>query len=246
MQPIPLDDYGRFRQAVNALKESCYLDFFSENPEAFQIKKPKTISKNLERILAATLAVSNKKGFHAMSMRDLSKATGLSIGALYNYFAGKEELLAMLQRHRRTITLRVLESNIDRQENPLGKLRTAIRTHLYLSEAMQPWFYFAYMEAKNISPEERRAAVAGELKTEQIFTDIIIAGRDQGIFITDDCRLSAGLIKAMLQDWYLKHAKHTRRGIDVATYARFMITFVENSLVNPNVANKDGAGPSER
>lgn len=246
MQPIPLDDYGGFRQAVNALKETCYLDFFAENPDAFQIKKPKTISKNLERILAATLAVSNKKGFHAMSMRDLSKAAGLSIGALYNYFAGKEELLAMLQRHRRTITLRVLEANIALHDSPLEKLRTAIRTHLYLSEAMQPWFYFAYMEAKNISPEERRAAVAGELKTEQMFTDIIISGRDLGLFVTDDCRMAAGLIKAMLQDWYLKHAKHTRRGIDVASYARFTIAFVENSLVDPKVANKDVAGPSER
>jgi AcrR family transcriptional regulator len=241
MKPIPTDDYRRFQRDVNALKESCYLDFFSENPATFQIKKEKTISKNLERIFAAALKISNQKGFHAMSMRDLSKAAHLSIGALYNYFSGKDELLEMLQRHRRTISVQVLQANIDVHKKPLDKLRTAIRTHLYLSEAMQAWFYFAYMEAKNINSKEKKAAVEGELKTEQMLTDIITTGRDQGIFATNDCQVAAGLIKAMLQDWYLKHAKHTRRGLDVETYARSMITFVENSLVN-----QDAAGQGER
>ena len=233
MKQLPIDDYKRFKTKVDALKKSCYLEFFAQNPEVFQIKKEKTISKNLERIFAAALKISNKKGFHAMSMRHLSKEAGLSTGALYNYFSGKEELLEMMQRHRRTITSRVLRSNIAVEKEPLGKLRAAIKTHLYLSEAMQPWFFFSYMEAKNIGPRERRAAVQGELNTEKLFSDIISMGRDQGIFVTDDCRMTAGLIKAMLQDWYLKRPKHARRSVDVDCYSRFMTAFIENSIIKP-------------
>ncbi|MBT3255178.1 MAG: hypothetical protein HN366_01795 [Deltaproteobacteria bacterium] len=59
----------------------------------------------------------------------------------------------MMQRHRRNIASRVLKSNIAIEKEPLKKLRIAIRTHLYLSEAMQPWFFFSYMEAKNIGPK---------------------------------------------------------------------------------------------
>ncbi len=232
MKQIPIEDHNRFKAKVNAFKQSCYLEFFAENPDVFQIKKERTISKNLERIFAAALKISNKKGFHAMSMRDLSKEVHLSIGALYNYFSGKEELLEMMQRHRRTITSRILRSNIAAEKEPLAKLRAAIRTHLYLSEAMQPWFYFSYMEAKNIGPKERRAAVQGELNTEQMFTDIISMGREQGVFVTDNCQLTASLIKAMMQDWYLKRAKYARRRVDVEAYARFLIAFIENSLVN--------------
>jgi AcrR family transcriptional regulator len=227
---IPIDDYHQFKNAVDALKQSCYLEFFAKHPNAFQIKKEKTISKNLERIFAAALKISNKKGFHAMSMRDLSKAANLSIGALYNYFSGKEELLEMMQRHRRTITGRVLRSNINVEQEPLAKLRTAIQTHLYLSEAMQPWFYFSYMEAKNISPKERRAAVQGELSTEKLFADIVSSGRDLGVFATEDCMLTASLIKAMIQDWYIKRSKYARRQIDVDAYARFVMRFIENSI----------------
>ncbi|MBW1782140.1 MAG: TetR/AcrR family transcriptional regulator, partial [Deltaproteobacteria bacterium] len=227
-----MEDYDRFKAKVGAVKQSCYLEFFAKNPQVFQIKKEKTISKNLERIFAAAIKISNKKGYHAMSMRDLSKEVHLSVGALYNYFSGKEELLEMMQRHRRTITSRVLKSNIAAEKEPLSKLRAAIRTHLYLSEAMQPWFFFSYMEAKNIGPKERRAAVQGELNTEQMFADIISMGRDRGVFVTDNCQLTASIIKAMVQDWYLKRAKYARRRIDVEAYARFMIAFIEKSLVN--------------
>lgn len=233
MKPIPIDDYHRFKKEVGALKKSCYLEFFASNREVFQIKKEKTISKNLEGIFAAALKISNKKGFHAMTMRDLSKEVELSTGALYNYFSGKEDLLEMMQRHRRNIASRVLKINIAVEKEPLLKLRAAIRTHLYLSEAMQPWFFFSYMEAKNIGPRERKAAVQGELNTEKLFTDIISMGRDQGIFITDNCQMTASLIKAMLQDWYLKRAKYARRNVDVDSYARFMTAFIENSIINP-------------
>ncbi len=241
MKPIPIDDYNQFKKEVSALKKSCYLEFFAENPGVFQIKKEKTISKNLERIFAAALKVSNKKGFHAMTMRDLSKEADLSTGALYNYFSGKEDLLAMMQRHRRTITSRVLKGNIALEKEPLKKLHTAIRTHLYLSEAMQPWFFFSYMEAKNIGAKERRAAVQGELNTENLFADIVAMGRDQGVFLTDNPLMTASLIKAMVQDWYLKRAKYARRNIDVDSYSRFVTAFIESSLLNPKFAT-----PSER
>jgi AcrR family transcriptional regulator len=238
VEPIPIEDYHRFKDEVSTFKESCCLELFAQNPDIFQIKKEKTISKNLERIFAAVLKISNQKGFHAMTMRDLSREARLSIGALYNYFSGKEELLEMMQRHRRTITSRILTSTISEEKEPLTRLRAAIRTHLYLSEAMQPWFYFSYMEAKNIGQKERRAAVQGELDTEQMFADIIAMGRDQGVFVTDNCQLTASLIKAMVQDWYLKRAKYARRQIDVETYARFVIAFIENSLVNRHPATQ--------
>ncbi|PZT70042.1 TetR/AcrR family transcriptional regulator [Streptomyces sp. SW4] len=37
-----------------------------------------------------------RNGFHATSMQDVLKETGLSAGAVYRYFAGKEELIAAI------------------------------------------------------------------------------------------------------------------------------------------------------
>jgi len=237
---MPPEDYQQFVQRVEALKQQCCLRLYNENRQSIQIKKEKTIAKNMERIFAAALKISNAKSFHAMSMRDLSREADMSIGALYNYFAGKEELLRLMQQQRRTITREILSADIAAGKDPLEKLRTGIRTHLYLSEVMQPWFYFSYMEAKNLDPEERRAAVESELNTERQFADILETGCTQGLFQTADCQMTASLIKAMLQDWYLKRAKYARRGIGVNEYARYLTAFLEKNLCVNNDPSKQG------
>lgn len=224
-------DFKTFAAQVNASKHDYCLELFAAERKSFQIKKEKTIAKNLEKIFDAALSISNRKSFHAMSMRDLSREAGLSIGALYNYFSGKQELLHMMQQQRTTITRRTLAAEIAAVESAPEKLRVAIKTHLYLSEVMQPWFYFSYMEAKNLGPEERRAAVRGEVGTEQVFTHILEMGVQQGVFATEDCRMTASLIKAMLQDWYLKRSKYARREIGVDEYNRYLIAFLKKNLM---------------
>ena len=39
--------------------------------------------------------------------------------------------------------------------------------------------------------------------------------------------LTASIIKAMLQDWYLKRWKYAKRRVSVEKYARFVLAFVE-------------------
>ena len=220
-------DYADFQKRIRLSKYDLCREVYHENRNSIRVKKEDKVIKNLERIFSATLRISNKKGFQAMSMRDLSRETQLSMGALYSYFASKEELLAMLQNQRRTVTRRILDERIVRESNPADRLRVAILTHLYLSEAMQPWFYFSYMEAKNLSKKEQDLAVASELYTEKIFADILEQGRIQGDFELHDPQLTASVIKAMLQDWYLKRSKYGRRKISVDQYAQFVLQFVE-------------------
>ena len=136
-------DYAQFQKQVSLSKKDICREAFADNRNTIRVKKEGTVVKNLERIFDATLKISNKKGFQAMSMRDLSKETKLSMGALYAYFSSKEELLEMLQHQHRTITIRILETYIHAQKDALAKHDVAIRTHLYLSEIMQPWFYFS-------------------------------------------------------------------------------------------------------
>jgi AcrR family transcriptional regulator len=238
-------DFDAFTATVNASKQAYCLELFASKRKSFQIKKEKTIAKNLERIFDAALAISNRQGFHAMSMRDLSREAGLSIGALYNYFSCKEELLTMMQEQRRAITRRLLVAAVTAARTPKAKLRTAIRTHLYLSEILQPWFYFSYMEAKNLDPAERQAAVQGELGSEQMFVDILAAGVAQGVFETEDCRMTAALIKAMLQDWYLKRAKYARRKVSVDDFSRYLIDFLEKNLLTGGSDEAPGPTPGD-
>lgn len=200
---------------------------FLENRESIKIKKEKTAVKNLVNILNVTLKLSNTVGFHTMSLRDLSRHTGMSMGALYSYFSNKNELLDMIQNHGLPYSMRILQQQISRCPGPREKLAMAIRTHLYLSEEMREWFYFSYMEAKNFLKGEKQKAMASELGTEQIFIDILEEGQREEIFSLEDPVLTASVIKAMLQDWYLKRWKYSRRKVSVDEYAAFVIELVE-------------------
>jgi len=220
-------DYADFQKKIHLSKFDLCREVYQENRSSIRVKKENKVVKNLERIFSATLKISNRKGFQAMSMRDLSREANLSMGALYSYFASKEELVAMLQNQRRTVTRRILDEHIAQESKPAARLRAAILTHLYLSEAMQPWFYFSYMEAKNLSQKEQDLAVASELYTEKRLADILEQGQIQGAFELRDAQLTASVIKAMVQDWYLKRRKYAKRGVTVDQYARFVLQFVE-------------------
>ena len=204
-----------------------------------KIKKHQTAVRNLPHIFETTLRIGNEKGFQAMSMRDLSQESGLSMGALYAYFSGKDELLAMLQETGRGITRRVLEDGLRGVSDPVDRLRTAIRTHVFLSEVMQPWFFFSYMEARHLTYEEKGKAKAGELETERLLAVLLDQGREAGVFRDMDSDLTAALIKAMIQDWYLKRWKYTRRRVSVDQYADFVIEFVDSFCLNPSASQNN-------
>ena len=223
--------YAEFCQQVNISKMEIYQESFdaqrSFGRQTKRIKKEKTAVKNLDNIFGAVLKISNKKGFKSMSMRDLSQECGLSMGALYNYFASKDELLEMLQHQRRAITGKILDERIGSESAAPVKLKAAIFTHLFLSEAMQPWFYFSFMETKNLSRIEKQKAMDSELATEKMICDILIQGQEQNVFHLHDPQLGAGMIKAMLQDWYLKRGKYAGKNISVDQYAEYLLKFIE-------------------
>jgi AcrR family transcriptional regulator len=58
------------------------------------------MTRRREEILKAAKACFAREGFHATSMRDIYRECGLSPGAVYNYFASKEEIVRALGEER--------------------------------------------------------------------------------------------------------------------------------------------------
>ncbi|MGE5389979.1 MAG: TetR/AcrR family transcriptional regulator [Deltaproteobacteria bacterium] len=223
--------YSEFKKIVNISKEEISGQILEQNRDSIKIKKEKKVIENLIRIIDATLAICSKKSFQAMSIRDLSAESGLSRGALYSYFTNKEELLVLIQAQGREIANRVLYDQIASGSSPAEKLRLAIKSHIYLSEAMQTWFYFTYIEARNLPKDEQKRAIESELQTEKIFIDIINEGIQEKAFRDENVVLAASVIKAMLQDWYLKRWKYRNRKVSVDEYADYVIHVAESTLL---------------
>lgn len=191
-----------------------------------RIKKEERAIANLERIIRAVLRLSQKQGFAAMSLRDLSREAEMSMGGLYAYFDSKEELLRMiLERGQRTV-LEIFDELLASFSEADAKLQVAICAHLYLSEGFPRIFYFFFMEAKGLSPENQRRSIVLEQSTELIFASIIEDGVRTGVFLCENPLMTAAMIKALLQDWYLKRYKYMRRKISVEDYAMQVLNLV--------------------
>jgi TetR/AcrR family transcriptional regulator, cholesterol catabolism regulator len=226
--------FKTFQRQTNISTEALCRDLFLDNRESIKINKEAVAVKNLVKIINAALKLCNRKGFAAMSLRDLSKEAGLSMGALYAYFTSKEELLRFMQRQGSAVVMRVLHEQLDGIDDPRSKLRRAIHAHLYLSEVMQPWFYFSYMETKNFPKDEHTKAVEAELLTEKMLIDIMMDGQERGTFRPVSIELLAAVIKAVLQDWYLKRRKYAARKVSVENYAAFVVDLIESYLIQPS------------
>jgi AcrR family transcriptional regulator len=220
-------DYTEFKRIYSISNQELSREVFRNNRELMKIKKEKTAVNNLEKIFKAVFRIAYKKGFQAMTMRDLSEKTGISLGALYAYFPGKEKLLSIIQSQGGAIIRHDLEDILKLYDDPVERLRAVIKAHIFLSELFRPWFYFTFMEARNIKPLEFEAVKSMEEYTQKVLTDILFLGEKQGVFKPCDHELTASLIKAMQQEWYLKRWKYRRLKVSVDRYASQVIAVVE-------------------
>lgn len=72
---------------------------------------------------------------------------------------------------------------------------------------MQPWFFFAYMEAKSFDHRGRRMVIGSELRTRNLIAACLGDGQACGAFRRAGPTMTASLVKPLLQDWYLKRWK---------------------------------------
>jgi TetR/AcrR family transcriptional regulator, cholesterol catabolism regulator len=86
--------------------------------------------ERLAEILKHATHVFCKKGYAGASMRDLSRASGMSLAGLYYYFESKERLLYLIQKHTFTTIVERLKVRLDGVTDAEDRVRVFILNHL--------------------------------------------------------------------------------------------------------------------
>ncbi|ROO24028.1 transcriptional regulator [Salinisphaera orenii MK-B5] len=227
-EPVP--SLRRFAQRHELTTTALCAQIVAGGEHSISVRKPAVAADNLARIVGAMLRLANRSGFAGMTLRELATASGLSLGGLYAYIRSKDELAQIVQRQIGRTLHRVLDDTLAEVAGPRERLAAAVRAHIYVTEALRDWFFFLYMEAHHLAAPRRREAMAMERASETVLADIIRAGQAAGHYRALAPEPAAGLIKAMLQDWYLKRRKHGDRGLDVDAYAAMVIAAAEAHL----------------
>ena len=94
--------------------------------------------RQLGKILEHATEVFCNKGYAGASMRDLSRATGMSLAGMYHYFGSKERLLFLVQKHTFSTILSRVRDRLSAGENAEQGIHLFIVNHLeYFLEHQQ-------------------------------------------------------------------------------------------------------------
>lgn len=94
-------------------------------------QRPRTAryDEKLNDVISASSALFAEKGYGRASVRDVSRATGMSLSGLYYYFSSKEELLYLIQYRTFDSLSTRLRETVGREVEPEACLQAMIRMH---------------------------------------------------------------------------------------------------------------------
>jgi AcrR family transcriptional regulator len=118
---------------------------------------PRVNQAKLQSILRHAAQVFSEKGYEGASIRDISRASGVSLAGLYYYIKSKQELLYLIQIYTFKTILARLEKRLDGVAAPVEKLHILVQNHL-------EYFLRHPLEMKVLSHEDE--ALEGEYRKE--------------------------------------------------------------------------------
>ena len=120
------------------------------------------------QILSAAMACFARQGYHATSMDDVVRESGLSVGAIYSYFPSKEDLFLTLSDDRANQTLAYL-NDLFRRPGPMPE-KTQAAVDYFFTILSDQLLSLARVNVEFISEaaKSERVKAAQELRCESV------------------------------------------------------------------------------
>ena len=168
------------------------------------------------RIREVALALFAQQGFAAVSMRKIAGEVGVQAGALYLYTPDKQTLLFDLMKSHMD------ELFVAYEELPLlatmrDRLDQFVRFHIGFHIDRPDAVFVAYMELRNLEPENFQVIEEMRRRYEGLLEDIVKNGRDEGVFDVADSKLATMALIAMLtgvNTWYREGGRKSRSEVE--------------------------------
>jgi AcrR family transcriptional regulator len=203
-----------------------------DNQIETQIKNSELVQKKHLQIVTGASKLFIKKGYSRTSIREISKATGLTMGNLYDYITKKEDILYLAFNIFHSIWTDVLtEPDVLGIEDPAKQLDVTVRKVLELVSTHQDMVLLMYTESKLLPKTLLRMILEKESSHVECFEKILRRGVDNGVFKIENPFFLANIIVYLLSAWPLRrwNLKRCYKDAEVNDYIANLI----KSLVEP-------------
>lgn len=185
------------------------------------------ISSRRRQVLDAAVTVMSKTGFHQMSMQHLAAEANVSVGLIYKYFGGKEDLLLativrILDAFRDQLTP-VMEAAGD---DIVAQLAAGIGRYIEIVDENLDAVVLTYRESRTLDAAGRAQIKELEIATAAPLRAAIETGIADGVFGDVDVDLVVFDIMLLAHGWALKHwhfGPHYRLGDYIGLQTRHVL-----------------------
>ncbi|CCW13298.1 MULTISPECIES: TetR/AcrR family transcriptional regulator [Rhodococcus] len=188
-------------------------------------------SSRRKQVLDAAVTVMQRTGFHQMSMQALADEAGVSVGLIYKYFGGKEDvllatILAILDAFRDQ-----LEPAMDAVgDDPVERLAAGMRRYIEIVDENLHATVLTYRESRTLDDAGRARIKELEVESSAPLRAALDAGIEAGVMNPVDVDLMVFDIMLLAHGWALKHW-HFGAIYTLDEYIRLQTRFVLNTLL---------------
>ncbi|GLQ35321.1 TetR family transcriptional regulator [Amylibacter marinus] len=173
--------------------------------------------RTAERILREALPLIAQRGYSAVSMRMIAGAVGVNVGAIYNHFANKQQILVRLMSDH----MDGLQGSWDALDasdlNPAEQLEQFVRYHIGYNIVRGDDVFISFMELRSLEPRSHRLIEGKRRAYEDVVRKIIRDGEESGIFDVEDAHVAAMSVLGSLigvNTWYRAKGRLTQAQIE--------------------------------
>ncbi|CAM3252977.1 TetR/AcrR family transcriptional regulator [Mycobacterium colombiense] len=177
---------------------------YSELPVEEAVRAARAGSRR-RQVLDAAVKVMGRNGFHQMSMQDLAAEAKVSVGLIYRYFGGKEDLLL-------ATIVRILDAFRDQLapviaaagDDVVDQLTAGVRRYIEIVDENLDGVVLTYRESRTLAAPGRSQIKDLEIATAAPLRAVVEAGIAQGVFRRVDVDLTVVDIVLLAHGWALK------------------------------------------
>jgi len=164
------------------------------------------IERRRREVREAATRIMIATGYHGMSMQAVADQAEMSVGLIYSYFGGKEELLqSVIVDILDEFRVRVPASMARVGSDPVDRLRQGFQTFCTIIDEKREGTLLAYRESQTLSESGQREIIRLELETTEPFRQAVEDGIASGVFRPVDAELVTHNLKMAAHSWALKH-----------------------------------------
>jgi AcrR family transcriptional regulator len=138
-----------------------------------QIKNPELIEKRRRQIVDAAVQLFIEKGFHKTTTRQIAKASGFSIGSLYEYVTSKEDVLYLVCDAIHAEIERGVAEALARVSGGRDALAEVIREYFLVCHRMSDHILLIYQETQSLPYQWRKKVLENEISITGIFVKVL-------------------------------------------------------------------------